>query len=309
MSKTLEEIDNDNMTEDMSSAYLTEEDKDAQLDFGELFTSRFSNIKLMYSSPSGPTEIYTATRYGRRYMLKGLKKQYLEDPIYNMGLVKEFEIGILLDHPNIRRTLSLEVVSGIGKVIVLEYIDGSSLESLMNAGELSLSSARTIVGQIAGALSYIHRKQIFHRDIKPSNIIISHQGNEVKLIDFNLSDSDEFIILKNPAGSLKYMAPEQLTASARPSAATDIYSLGVLMNELALLTGDEQLAHSAVKCMNHNPSKRPESISKIKFPAANPSFMQSLSAFMASRTLTYIMLGICLVLAAVIVAGLIDYNR
>lgn len=308
MSKSLEEIDG-NLNEEDSSGYLTEEDGAEQLDFGGLFSSQFSNIRLMYSSSSGPTEIYTATRYGRRYMLKGLKKQYLDDPIYNLGLVKEFEIGILLDHPNIRRTLGLEVVEGVGKVIVLEHIDGSTLQSLMDSGAVTQSSAREIVGQLAGALSYIHSKQIFHRDIKPSNIVVSHQGGVVKLIDFNLSDSDDFIVLKNPAGSRKYMAPEQLTSGVKPSAAADIYSFGVVMNELASLTGDEQLAQPAVRCMHNNPAKRPASVDRIKLPVAHPSFTQAVSAFIASKTLTYVLLGVCAVLAAVIVYGLFDFNR
>lgn len=300
MTDSIEDITDNKLTEEESSGYLTSDDTDEQLNFDGLFSSHFSNIKLIYSSPHGPTEIYTATRYGRRYILKGLKKQYISDPIYNMGLVKEFEIGILMDHSNIRRTLGLEAVSGIGKVIVMEYVDGSSLESVISSGELTVTSGRSIVEQIADALTYIHSKQIFHRDIKPSNILVSHQGNIVKLIDFNLSDSDDFIVLKNPAGSKKYMAPEQLKTDAKPSAAADVYSLGVVMGEIAAVTGDERLAHAAEKCKNENPAKRPASVSRIKLPLSRPSFAQSLSGFLSSKHLTYALVGICALLAALI---------
>ena len=282
------------------SEYLgSDEAVEAQLDFGGLFSSRFTNVMHLYTSPSGPTEIYTATRYGKRYVLKGLKEQFRNDPIYNLALAKEFEIGISLDHPNIRRTLGLESVDGIGKVIVLEYIDGQTLDSLMVSGSLSASRARAIAEQTAAALGYIHGKQVFHRDLKPSNIIVSHMGDVVKIIDFNLSDSEDFIILKNPAGSRKYMAPEQLSPGARPSAVADIYSFGVILGELAAVNGDEELSAAAEKCTDGNPARRPQSVASVRLPASHPSAVQTLSNFLSSRVLTYVMLCICLALAAV----------
>lgn len=289
-----------------SSSYLGSLAPDAQLDFSRLFSRQFSNIMPLYSSNHGPAEIYTATRYGKRSVLKGLKEQFREDPIYALALAKEFEIGISLDHPNIRRTLSLETVEGIGEVIVLEYVDGYSLETLISSGELTLYQARHIVEQTANAMAYLHSKQIFHRDLKPSNILVSHHGNVVKIIDFNLSDSDEFIVLKNPAGSRKYMAPEQQDPDARPSAVADIYSFGIVMGELAASTGDQELASVAAKCMNQSPGKRPQSLSQIKLPSSQPSAMQSVSNFLSSKTLTYIMLGICILLSAAIVYMLIN---
>lgn len=288
-----------------SSSYLGNIEADSQLDFSGLFSRQFSNILPLYSSNHGPAEIYTATRYGKRFVLKGLKEQFRDDPIYVLALAKEFEIGISLEHPNIRRTLSLETVDEIGKAIVLEYVDGCSLEALLSDSELTVHQARHIVEQTADAMAYLHSKQIFHRDLKPSNILISHHGNVVKIIDFNLSDSDEFIVLKNPAGSRKYMAPEQLNPDAKPSAAADIYSLGIIMGELAAATGDQSLANVAAKCANQKPVKRPQALSQIKLPSSQPSAMQTVSNFLSSKTLTYIMLSICFLLSAVIVYMLI----
>ncbi|MBD5312947.1 MAG: protein kinase [Bacteroides sp.] len=288
------------VTDDESSITFNDGDPTAQLDLGGLFSNRFSNIMPVYSSPNGPTEIYAATRYGRRFILKGLKEQYRNDPIYTMALAKEFEIGIQLDHPNIRRTIGIETVDAIGKAIILEYIDGYPLNEIVAAGKLNMMDGRSIIGQIADALGYLHSKQVFHRDLKPSNILVSHLGNAVKVIDFNLSDSDEFIILKNPAGSRKYMAPEQLKAGAVPSAVTDIYSLGVIMKELAAMTGDEELELIAERCTNQNAEKRPQSIPHIKLPAPQPSIAHSLSTFLSSKILTYVMVCICLALTMTI---------
>ncbi|MDE6395042.1 MAG: serine/threonine protein kinase [Duncaniella sp.] len=281
-----------------TSAYLDDGAADAQLDFGGLFSNRFTNVRPIYSSPNGATEIYTATRYGKRFVLKGLKEQYRNDPIYNLALAKEFDIGISLDHPNIRRTLGLETVEGIGRVIVLEYVDGTPLDTLLASGDLTVAEARSIATQTAGALGYVHAKQVYHRDLKPANILVAHQGNVVKIIDFNLSDSDEFVILKNPAGSRRYMAPEQQNLKARPSAVADIYSLGVILDELAAASGDDGLSAIAARCANPDPDRRPQSVDRIKLPASRPSAMQSLSSFLSSKTLTYVMLCVCAALAA-----------
>ncbi len=298
MDKRINHTTGQHLPDDTDSEYLGTNDSAPQLDFGELFSNEFTNIQPIYSSVNGPIEIYTATRYGKRFILKGLKEQYRNDPIYTMNLAKEFEIGIQLDHPNIRRTIGLESVEGIGKVIVLEYVDGCMLESLLDPKYMTSSAARSIATQIADALRYIHSKQIFHRDLKPSNILVSHQGGVVKIIDFNLSDSNDFIILKNPAGSRKYMAPEQLNPSARPTAVADIYSFGVVIDELAAVCGDEPLSQLAEKCRKQNPRKRPQSVSMLRIPGS--SVTDRFSRFLSSKTLTGILLCVIAALAAII---------
>ena len=72
-------------------------------------------------------------------------------------------------------------------------------------------------------MEYMHAKQIVHRDINPLNIMITHRGGDVKLIDFGLSASETFCVLKLPAGTRGYMASEQLQPDAQsdPSADTD----------------------------------------------------------------------------------------
>lgn len=279
----------------------------SRIDLGGIFSRQFSNISTLYVSPAGPAILYTATRYGKRFVLKGIKDEFINDPIYNLALAKEFEIGISLDHPNIRRTIGLENVDGIGKVIVMEYVDGAPLSDLIASGKLSRSKARDIAAQIAQAMAYIHSKHIYHRDLKPSNIIVAHQGNSIKIIDFNLSDSDAFIVLKNPAGSKKYMAPELFSTNAVHTAAADIYSLGVIMNELAAASRDELLAEAAERCTQADPQRRPQNISEINLPPTKPTTLQSLYALLSSRSLTLILTIVCLLLAAYIVYFLTNH--
>ena len=292
-----------------TSDYVDSNALDSQLDFNNLFSNRFGNVTLFYESPNGPTLLYTATRYGKRFILKCLKEQYRKEPIYNLWLAKEFEIGISLDHPNIRRTLNLETVPGLGQTIVLEYIDGCSLKSLIDAGDITSADARTIAGQIADALGYIHAKQVYHRDLKPANILVSCQGGTAKIIDFNYSDSDEFVVLKNPAGSKRYMAPEQFEAKARPTAVADIYSFGVVMSELAAAAGDGDLAETAAKCMDPRPEKRPQSTSLISVPRPQSPLRQAISSFLSSKILTYVLLSLCTALIAAITIMLFTHQN
>ncbi|MEZ3577076.1 MAG: serine/threonine protein kinase [Muribaculaceae bacterium] len=296
------------MTDDSDSAYLGIDEATVKLDFGELFSHEFTNIRPYYSSPHGPVEIYTANRYGKRYILKGLKRQYRTDPIYTMSLAKEFEIGIQLDHPNIRRTIGLENIDGLGRVIVLEYVDGCTLDTLLTSSALTISSGRAIAAQIADALGYIHSKQVYHRDLKPTNILVAHNGNVVKIIDFNLSDREDFVILKNPSGTRHYMAPELLSQNIKPSAVADIYSFGVVAGELAQATGDEALAQAVRKCTNDRPDLRPQSVAYIKLPSTRMSVADMLSRLLSSRLLTYILIFILAALAAAIIIMLTKHS-
>ena len=114
-----------------------------------------------------------------------------------MALNKELEIGLQFEHTNICRTIGMEEVDELGPVIILEYIDGETLESFMSKGLLTQQKERKIFAQIKDVLQYIHNKQTIHRDLKPSNIMVTHNGLNIKLIDFSLSDNDTFNIFNS----------------------------------------------------------------------------------------------------------------
>lgn len=284
---------------DSDSGLYTDQES-AHLELTGVFSNKFSNINLFHRSESGATEIHTATRYGKRFVLKGLRSEYRDDPVCNMCMAKEFEIGITLDHPNIRRTIGFENVDGLGKRIVLEYIDGVTLAETLSAGHLTPERATFIALKVAEALKYIHNKQICHRDLKPENILLPHQGDTVKLIDFNLSDQDDYIVLKNPAGSKRYMAPELSCPDSKPTPETDYYSLGVVINELADACEDRLLAKAAGRFMDPDPEMRREGLSILETgnDPHNPSSLPY--RILSSKTLTYILTAVCLLLSAFI---------
>lgn len=219
--------------------------------------SSFSQIQECYVSKSGHTRLFTAMRYGKLYVLKGIKPDFLYTPVYRQALVKEFEIGLQLDHPNICRTIGIEDVPECGTVIVMEHVDGMNLKEFIASGKLDADTAIKITSQLADALDYMHSKQIIHRDLKPSNVMITHNGHNAKIIDFSLSDSDSFAVLKQPAGTSGYIAPEQFLPGARASVESDIYSFGMLVRDLAEATGNKDLKSIAKACTRRNPATRP----------------------------------------------------
>lgn len=133
--------------------------------------------------------LYTASRYGKRYVLKGLSAdcQSLTDMLLLQQ--KEFSMGITLSHPNIAETYSLEEVADCGRCIVMEYVDGITLAEWL-ATNPSHSARQRAMLQLLDALEYIHSLQLVHHDLKSSNILITRNGQNVKLIDFGLSELD-----------------------------------------------------------------------------------------------------------------------
>lgn len=168
-----------------------------------------------------------AKRYGRWWMLKGLKEPYRQDENYKNLLHKEFDILISLQHPNIVSAYSMEEIPEMGTCIVMEWIDGITLEYWSG----KKTEGEGIFLQLLDAVHYIHAKQIVHKDLKPSNIMITHNGNHVKLIDFGLSDTDDFAILKQPAGTPGYISPEQ-NISRQADIRNDIFSIGCILEKI-----------------------------------------------------------------------------
>lgn len=215
----------------------------------------------------GYSSLYTGTYLGKKHILKGLKPEYKNKLFYENLLKKEFEISHPLDHPNIVKTIDFKHIPDLGNYIMMEYIDGITLKEFVERHRVAKSQSRRakniydkIFNELLDAMSYFHSKQIIHRDLKPSNILITNNGNNVKIIDFGLSDADDYLILKQAAGTKKYAAPEQLIPNNPIDCRADIYSLGIILRN----NFPKSYRKIADKCAQQDREKRFSSANDIK---------------------------------------------
>lgn len=219
------------------------------------FSDVWSKPELL--SSEGHNALYVATRFGRKYVLKALAEPYRESTPHIELLRKEFSIGVAVDHPNIVRLLDFGHMESIGWYIRMEYIDGITLNQFLETRP-SATIRRRILEQLLDALAFLHERQIIHRDIKPANILITRNGSTVKLIDFGVSDTDDYVTFKQPAGSMTFIAPEQLAGKPVDNRA-DIYSVGKI---IALLF-PHCYRYIARKCTRANPADRYSSCAQV----------------------------------------------
>lgn len=215
-------------------------------------------LELIHSSENGFNELYRGSKEGRFFVYKALKPEYRGNVLYEKLLRKDFTIGFSLSHSNICQYYAMLNHPEIGHCIVMEWIDGCTLQKLIEKGGISKSLARKMICETCDALEYIHQKQIIHRDLKPENIMVTYNGNNVKVIDFGLSDTDSYNTFKAPAGTRAYASPE-LIAGENIDSRSDIWSLGVIIKETG--TG---FNHIAKHCLQRDRSKRYDSASTVK---------------------------------------------
>lgn len=219
------------------------------------FSDVWSKPELL--SSEGHNALYVATRFGRKYVLKALAEPYRESTPHIELLRKEFSIGVAVDHPNIVRLLDFGHMESIGWYIRMEYIDGITLNQFLETRP-SATIRRRILEQLLDALAFLHERQIIHRDIKPANILITRNGSTVKLIDFGVSDTDDYVTFKQPAGSMTFIAPEQLAGQPIDNRA-DIYAVGKIIS----LLFPHRYRYIARKCTRVNPADRYSSCAQV----------------------------------------------
>lgn len=159
-----------------------------------------------------------------------------DDPEQVRRFEREIQVQARLHHPNIV-ALYNAVRDGNSIGLVMEFVEGESLQRMLEAGPLSVETAVDFTSQVLRALAYAHDAGVIHRDVAPANIIIT-PDLMAKLTDFGLARGATDLRLSTsgaPLGSPWYMSPEQVRGIGALDARTDLYAMGAVLHEM--LTG------------------------------------------------------------------------
>ncbi|MGB0386740.1 MAG: protein kinase domain-containing protein [Ardenticatenaceae bacterium] len=176
-------------------------------------------------------------RLERMVALKVLHANLVADSTIASRFKREAKALARLTHPNIVMVLSVEDEPP-PPFIVMEYVDGQTLERKLMNRAWGLKEAIHILWQVGEALDAAHEQGLIHRDVKPSNILITRE-KQVKLTDFGIAkmrqaEQNTLTATNVTLGTLQYMAPEQSDINRQHSIgpAVDIYALGVVAYEM-----------------------------------------------------------------------------
>ena len=187
------------------------------------------------------------THLDRFVALKLLPPEYVSDSMRTRRFTQEAKAASALNHPGIITVHDVAEAEGV-QFIVMEFVQGKTLEELIGRKPLKLSTALRYAVQIADALAKAHSAGIIHRDLKPSNIMITDDGR-VKVLDFGLAKLTEsapgdsgstqtLTVAEQPlteegliVGTASYMSPEQAEGKAL-DARSDMFSFGSVLYEM-----------------------------------------------------------------------------
>ena len=235
-------------------------------DSDAIFIFSFMNIsetfkpvggEMGYDSSYSMPELYAETSSAVLYRVRKAGKYFMiKIPKDNSGrslamLQREYELSIGLQHPNVVNVFTYEPSTVVGAGIVMEYVDGRTLEQFLAENPTPSMRCR-VFEQLLQAVAYIHRRGLVHNDIKPENILITRTDNDVKLIDFGLSDSDAYYLARTIGCTKAYASPELLARDNEIDARSDIYSLGVVMKDIF----GNRYSRISSRCLNSQKEKR-----------------------------------------------------
>ncbi len=242
---------------------------------GSLVGQTISHYKLTkLLGKGGMGEVYLADDCDleRQVALKFLAPGLVDDVWAKEQLMREARAVARLEHPNICAVYGIEQTADYS-FIVMQYVEGETLSTLLQAGRMDLYQALSLAEQIVNALAAAHARGVIHRDIKPQNIVVSADG--AKVLDFGLAKFVRRPVAGETAvtvptqtaqlgavvGTVAYMSPEQTDAEPLDFR-TDLFSFGIVL--LQMLTGENPfLRETAEETLEAIRAYRPPSPDKL----------------------------------------------
>lgn len=164
--------------------------------------------------------------------LKVLHQEFCSDQTLLARFIREADLLKRVNHSRIVKVYEANSVKGV-TYYSMELITGSSLEDVLKLEQYSEDKIPDLALKILDALNAIHTAGIIHRDLKPANIMLTQEG-DIKLTDFGIArpENSQLTHHNEIVGSVCYIAPE-IWIGEEPTARVDLYSLGVVLYELA----------------------------------------------------------------------------
>jgi eukaryotic-like serine/threonine-protein kinase len=211
--------------------------------------THYELVRKLGAGGSGVVYLANDTQLMRPVVLKVLKRGALTLEQMRSTVLREARMASAIEHPNVCGIYEVGE-EGEEAFIVMQYVPGQSLATLIAKGPASLQLVLSVGIQIADGLSAAHSLGIFHRDLKPANVMLT-DGGLAKILDFGLArrlppEELEFDPAKSSrrkpgapiatytarGGTIAYMAPEQFV-TGQSSVQSDLWALGVILYELA----------------------------------------------------------------------------
>ncbi len=177
----------------------------------------------------------------RKIVVKIMHRDGLTNDWRKKKFLQELEALGRINHPSVVGVLDYGETSDGCPYLIMQYVEGVSLRSLLTSDGMSFGRVANLIKQIGKALSAAHQAGILHRDLKPENLMVQTVDDDeyVKVIDFGVAKVRNSLVdvstTKDVAvGTIVYMSPEQLSAQTL-TPASDVYALGVIAYEM--LTG------------------------------------------------------------------------
>lgn len=191
-------------------------------------------VDILDSSKAGIQYKVRNTLAERFEVLKILPGSAQEDPELAERFLREIKVHARLIHPNIVTFYNATVLNG-QLVMTTEWVEGTTLAQRLEAGPIPWSEAFPLMCDALAALDCAHGHGIIHRDVTPGNMTISPEGT-LRLNGFGIAKpiTDQQLTQAGTVmGSLKYISPEQVKCAGEVDARSDVYSMGVVLYEVA----------------------------------------------------------------------------